>query len=353
MDGAFRADHHDRASDLDEDGSHPPQDDVVEPPKRPPNRFKDPPTSRTEDWNSPSRELVLVPDRSYLVRADARPPSADIIYEVAPHPLKGFVPLIWSGARMLVQITVVVLIAAVTAFYVTVWPRNIGRPAQDATATLAQDKGPPANPNNPALAGLGGGEIAAGAAVTTAMPPVPAAAPFAYPTSYGIYAISNNHLIELEQVTTAPVDPRTRSTLQIVTPSRSVILDSHLTFLAFRRDFVASAPEKVPVRIAARIAHSMIFDSSGKPVVTTPETETWLIRDRGYDLRVAPVRESTEMVALRPEDPEFAFPAGRYELLIGGQHYDFVVAGAVTDPAQCVEGFATVRGPSFYECKAN
>jgi hypothetical protein len=353
MDGGFRADRGDRASDRDEDGSHPPQDDVVEPPKRPPNRFKDPPSS-TEDRNSPSRELVLLPDRNYLVRPDARPPSTDIIYEVPAHPLKRFVPLIWSGARILFQITVVVLIAAVTAFYVTVWPRNISRPAQDAPATLAQDKGRPANPNSPPLAaGLGGGEAAAGAALTIATQPAPAAAPFPYPTSFGIYAISNNHLIELEQVTTAPVDPRTRSTLQIVTPSRSVILDPHLTFIAFRRDFVARAPEKVSVRIAARIAHSMIFDSSGKPVVTTPETETWLIRERGYDLRVAPVRERAEMVALQPDDPEFVFPAGRYELLIGGQHYDFVVAGAVTDPAQCVEGFATVRGPSFYECKAN
>jgi hypothetical protein len=139
--------------------------------------------------------------------------------------------------------------------------------------------------------------------------------------------------------------------LQIAKPSRTVILDARVTFIGFRRDFLSSAPEKVAVRIAARIAHSMIFDASGKPVVTTPETASWLIRDQGYDLRVSPVRDNPEMVALRPDDPDFAFPAGRYELLLGGQHYDFVIAGAVTDPAQCVEGFATVRGPAFNECK--
>ena len=50
-------------------------------------------------------------------------------------------------------------------------------------------------------------------------------------------------------------------------------------------------------------------------------------------------------------NPDSAIPAGRYELLLGGQYYDFIVAGNVTDPAQCVEGFATVRGPAFYECK--
>ena len=94
----------------------------------------------------------------------------------------------------------------------------------------------------------------------------------------------------------------------------------------------------------------MNFDSAGKAVMTTPATETWIIRDQGYNLLVSPLREY-EMVMLRSEDPEFSFPSGRYELMLGGQAYDFVVAGEVTDPAHCVEGVATVRGPVFYECK--
>ena len=85
--------------------------------------------------------------------------------------------------------------------------------------------------------------------------------------------------------------------------------------------------------------------------MTTPATETWIIRDQGYNLRVSPVSNDAEMVVLRSEDPEFLFPSGRYELMLGGQTYDFVVAGEVTDPAHCVEGVATVRGPEFYECK--
>jgi hypothetical protein len=319
MKSEFRAaDRYDPARDPGEDdGSDPPQEDVFEPPKRPRNRFEEPPSGPAEDWCAPSRELVPAPNRSYMFRPDALPPSADKIYEVPPRPLKGFVSMLRSAAWVLFQVTFAAL--AATAFYVAVWQRNISQPPQDAALAAA-----------------------------TQSAPAPAA--FPYPTSYGIYAISNNQLIELEKVPTAPVDPRTRSTLQIVKPSRTVIADPHLTFLAFRRDLVSNAPEKVPVRVAARIAHSMIFES-GKPVVTTSATETWLIRDEGYDLRVAPVRENAEMVTLRPEDPDFAFPAGRFELLIGGQHYDFVVAGAVSDPAQCVEGVATVRGPIFYECK--
>jgi hypothetical protein len=122
--------------------------------------------------------------------------------------------------------------------------------------------------------------------------------------------------------------------------------------VAYRRDLTTNAPDKVPIRVAARIAKQMTFDGSGKAVTAPPPTETWLIRDQGYDLRVSPMRESSEMVLLRPESEEFTFPPGRYELLLSGQAYDFVIAGNITDPAQCVEGVATARGPAFYECRA-
>ena len=94
---------------------------------------------------------------------------------------------------------------------------------------------------------------------------VAAATPaFPRPIAYGVYAISANRLIELEQISTAPVDPRTRSTLQIVKPSRTIITDPKLTFVAFRRDLISSAPDKVPIQIAARIAKQMTFDGSSK-----------------------------------------------------------------------------------------
>ena len=68
-------------------------------------------------------------------------------------------------------------------------------------------------------------------------------------------------------------------------------------------------------------------------------------------MRVSPVRETGEMVILHTEDSDYSLSAGRYELLLGGQAYDFSIAGEVTDPAHCVEGVATPRGPVFYECK--
>jgi hypothetical protein len=172
---------------------------------------------------------------------------------------------------------------------------------------------------------------------------------FPRPTSYGVYAISDNRLIKLEQVHATPVDRRAGNQSQILEPGLSVVAPGTLTFVVFRRDLVSNAPEKVALRIAARVARSMNFDSAGKAVITTPATETWIIRDQGYNLRVSPL--NAEMVMLRSEELESSFSSGRYELMLGGQAYDFVVAGQVNDPAHCVEGVATVRGLVFYECK--
>jgi hypothetical protein len=56
------------------------------------------------------------------------------------------------------------------------------------------------------------------------------------------------------------------------------------------------------------------------------------------------------MIIVRPEHPEFVFPAGRYALMLNGQPYDFLVDGPVADPAHCVESAPTARGPMFYDC---
>jgi len=44
-------------------------------------------------------------------------------------------------------------------------------------------------------------------------------------------------------------------------------------------------------------------------------------------------------------------PAGRYVLVLKEQGYDFVVAGAVTDLAQCLERTDAVNGAFYSECK--
>jgi hypothetical protein len=181
---------------------------------------------------------------------------------------------------------------------------------------------------------------------------VPTPLPFPRPTVYGVYAVDENQLMALEQIQGTPVDPRTPKQLTITQPGRTVISGPTPKFIVYRRGLASSAPDNVRVRVAARIAHSMIFDSNGKSVITTPETTTWLIRnDQGYELRVAPVPDNAEMIELRSENPDFSYPPGRYELMLGEQAFDFVIAGEVLEPAHCVEGVATGRGPIFYECK--
>jgi hypothetical protein len=324
-----------------------------------------------------SRKLNPVPiRRAYLVNpADFVNPDLTRRLPVASH----------SGARMarsglMIAFQFAVATVAVAAFYVAMWGRDsptvMETPTAAAKPSGARPTGPPNGSNAADAAPLadapaGGSNVVVAAPLTaaplTAAPLAAdpadgsnavAAAPlgaapvsFPSPTSYGVYAISDNRLIKLEQVHATPVDRRAGNQLQIVEPGRSVIAPGKLTFVLFRRDLVSNAPEKVPLHIAARVARSMNFDSAGKAVMTTPTTENWIIRYQGYNLRVSPLRDNAEMVILRSEDPQFLFPSGRYELMLGGQAYDFVVAGEVTDPAHCVEGVATVRGPEFYECK--
>jgi hypothetical protein len=283
---------------------------------------------------------------------------------------------VMPGLKVTFQVAVAAL--AVAAFWVAMWGRNtpvqtggeiqtaaartsVPGPASspeetaDGTSAVAPAPLTPAPPTPAPLAAAPPAAAAPDTAPPAVAPPptalAEAALPFPRPSAYGVYAIRDNRLIELEQVAATPVDPRTPDQLQIVKPGRIVSATAKLAFIVFRPDLAASPPDKVSVRIAARIAHTMNFNSAGMAVVTAPPTDTWLIRNQGYDLRAMPMRESAEMVMLRPENPEFVFPPGRYELMLGGQAYDFVVAGEVSDPAHCVEGVVTVRGPAFYDCK--
>ncbi len=176
-------------------------------------------------------------------------------------------------------------------------------------------------------------------------------ASFPRPPGYGVYAIDNDRLTALAQVPTTPVDSRISRQMKITVPSRTLLPPGKPAFVVFRRDIASGALDKMPLRIAARVAHGMNFDSAGRAVMTTPATDTWIIRDQGYDLRASPVEGDAELVRLSPDDPSFSLPAGRYELMLGEHAYDFVVPGEVTDPAHCVEGVTTVRGQVYNECK--
>ena len=289
---------------------------------------------------SKSREVVILPPRRGIARTDHfhldRPrgpnlPSYEgknvtiftLPAEVRKPPSLGerAVALFSEALRM-----TFVAMAAV-ALYVVVSEHDKG--SQDRAATNTTSK--------IAEAGQAG---ALHRAAPTGMPK---------PAVYGVYAIYDGQLIELNPVATAPVDPRLKTVLQITQPGVTRLATGLLKFVVYRRDLIVGAPEKVSIRVVATLARATKFDGAGT-VVTVPQRETWIIRSSGYDFRVLPVSDDREMIIVRPEDPEFAIPSGRYALMLNGQPYDFVVEGQVTDPAHCVESFPTARGPIFYDC---
>jgi hypothetical protein len=80
-------------------------------------------------------------------------------------------------------------------------------------------------------------------------------------------------------------------------------------FVTYRRDLATNAPNRVAVRVIARIARAMMFAPSGNAGTTSVE-DTWTVRSNSYDFRVAPVGENSEMLVIRPENADFVLPAG-------------------------------------------
>jgi hypothetical protein len=170
------------------------------------------------------------------------------------------------------------------------------------------------------------------------------------PSVYGVYAINRGQLIELEALTVRVPDQRVFMSAPIKGASRTLLSDGRVAFIAFRRDISASAPDRVAVRVIAKIARAMTFSPAASASII-PVDDEWTIRNASYDLRVAPVTENPEMLMFRPEDPEFAFPSGRYALVLKGQAFDFTVAGPITEPAHCLERTEAANGAFYSECR--
>jgi hypothetical protein len=137
----------------------------------------------------------------------------------------------------------------------------------------------------------------------------------------------------------------------VQTPSRTVLPDGRIAFIVFRRDMTVSAPDRVAVRVIAKVTRGMTFNTAGR-ASTTSLDDQWAIRSTSYDLRVAPLSDNPEMLLLRPENTDFVFPAGRYGLVLKGQAFDLSVDGPITEPAQCLERVAAANGNFYSECRS-
>ena len=179
----------------------------------------------------------------------------------------------------------------------------------------------------------------------------PANAPaFPVPSDYGIYALNNGALSELNPLSERVPDRRIAVSTPINRPSRTTLPDGNAKFIIFRRDLAGNTPDRIEIRVVARVVRASTFDAKGKPNVVSV-SDAWNIRSMSYELRVRPIAGNPEMLLVQSENPDFVLPAGRYVLVLREQGYDFVVAGAVTDLSQCLERTDAVNGAFYSECK--
>jgi hypothetical protein len=170
------------------------------------------------------------------------------------------------------------------------------------------------------------------------------------PSDYGIYALSNGTLSELNALSERVPDKRIAVSTPINRPSRTTLPDGSAKFIIFRRDLAGNAPDRIEVRVVARVVRASTFDAKGKPSFVAV-SDAWNIRSLSYEFRVRPIAGNPEMLLVQSEKPDFVLPPGRYVLVLKEQGYDFVVAGAVTDLSQCLERTDAVNGAFYSECK--
>jgi hypothetical protein len=178
----------------------------------------------------------------------------------------------------------------------------------------------------------------------------PSPLPFPIPSDYGVYALNDGTLSELQLLSERVPDKRIAISTPVSEPSRTTLTDGKVRFILYRRDLAGNAPERMDVRIVARVMRAVTFDAKGKPGYT-PVSDAWNIRSVAYELRVRPIAGNPEMLMVQPEKADFALPPGRYALALKDQGYDFTVAGKVTDVAQCLERTDAANGVFYSECQ--
>jgi hypothetical protein len=176
------------------------------------------------------------------------------------------------------------------------------------------------------------------------------ALPFPLPSDYGVYALNDAKLSELYLLAEQVPDKRIAMSTPVGQPSRTTIPDGKAKFVVFRRDLAGSAPDRMEVRVVARVVRALTFDAKGKASFV-PVSDAWNIRNVSYEFRVRPLAGNPEMLMVQPADPNFELPAGRYVLALKNQGYDFTVAGKVTDPSQCLERTDAANGAFFSDCQ--
>jgi hypothetical protein len=276
---------------------------------------------------SPAPEDILVPDRVYL-----RPKAQPIVDVQAG-----------SRASKLVRFCIGMLLFGAMvglAFYKQQAGQDL--PLPWLSKLVRPETKPPPIPetSQQALAPADPKPVAASANIL----------PFPVPTDYGVYALSNSALSELYPLPERVPDRRIAMSTPVDQPSRTTLPDGKAKFIIFRRDLAGNAPERMEVRVVARVMRALTFDAKGKPTFS-PISDSWNIRNVSYEFRVRPIPGNPEMLLAQSDKADFALAAGRYVLVLRDQGYDFTIAGKVTGTSHCVERTEAANGTFYSECQ--
>src|SRR5262249_27358497 len=144
-------------------------------------------------------------------------------------------------------------------------------------------------PKTPSQSRLAGppAPIAAPTQVAIQAPAPPPSAPSLLPRVYGVYAVSGGKLFELEPLPGRVPDQKVFMSAIVKTPSPIVLPDGEVSFIVYRRDIASSAPDRVAVRVIAKVMRALTFDKAGKPKIENVD-DAWAVRNVTFDYRVAP-----------------------------------------------------------------
>jgi hypothetical protein len=208
----------------------------------------------------------------------------------------------------------------------------------------------PATPPQAPLSPQAAGPSAAQQAIPPVAPKDVSQPTFPVPTDYGVYAINDGTLNELDLLQERVPDKRVALSTPVTKGSRTVLPNGRARFIVFRRDLAVNAPERVDVRVVAKVTRVLTFDAKGKATYS-PVTSAWNIRNILHQFRVRPVAGNPEMLLIQPENTDFTLPAGRYVLALKNEGYDFTIAGEVVDPSQCLEQTDAANGTFYSDCQ--
>ncbi len=190
--------------------------------------------------------------------------------------------------------------------------------------------------------------------ITVAKPemvtPAPPPSTRVLPTDYGIYAlIDDKSLAELNATGVMAPDMRIAISPEFKKPDRPHLPNGRVKFIVFRRDAANVIPERVEVRVVAKIAREFSTDAAGKNL--GGGEDVGVIRNFSYPFRVSPIPGKPEMYELHTGDSGLELAPGHYVLSLGPQAYYFQVDGEITDPRQCLERVVAGNGTFYAPCK--